>query len=210
MMTGQGQKPCILPSAGWVWGLWLLSWCLLAAGPADADVRSSLDALLNAEEVRVSAKTLHALGPTVPDLLIEVAADRAEDPLRRTRAIALMKYFPQNQRVSDFLLEAVSHPPDNPVILRSALLALGRQAKAKAVDALAPHLSSSDPLERAAAAKGLAATNDPKAKVLLERAANQEPDIGVKKIMGRLSEKMGSTSDTGAKPSTAAPLEKTR
>lgn len=210
MIMGRGRMRRMLPRAGWVWGIWLLPGCLLIGGPAEADVQSNLDALLNAEEVRVSAKTLHALGPTVPDLLIEVAADRAEDPLRRTRAIALMKYFPQHQRVSDFLHDTVTHPPDNPVILRSAMLAFGRSAKAKAVDALAPHLTASDPLERAAAAKGLAATNDPKAKVLLERAASQEQDAGVRKILGRLSDKMASAPDTGAQPSTAAPSEKTR
>ncbi len=210
MIKGRVSMRRHLPRAGWVAGLWLFTCCLWAVGPADADVRSSLDALLNAEEVRVSAKSLQALGPTVPDLLIEVAADRAEDPLRRTRAIMLMKYFPQDQQVSDFLHDTVTHPQDNPVILRSALLAFGRSAKAMAVDALAPHLAAADPLERAAAAKGLAATNDPKAKVLLERAARQEQDAGVKKILGRLSEKMTLAPTPGAEPSPAAPSEKTR
>ncbi len=210
MMKGLSTQRRTVRGARWGWGLWVLSWYLVAAWPAGADVRSSLDALLNAEEVRVSAKTLNALGPTVPDLLIEVAANKAEDPLRRARAMALMKYFPDHPGVAEFLGETVRRPPDNPVVFRSALLAFGHSAKASAVDVLAPHLSSSDPLERAAAAKGLAATKDPKAKAWLDRAAKQEQDTGVKKILGRLSERMGSAPDPGAKQPAAVPLEKTR
>lgn len=155
---------------------------------AEPDRRAALRALLSAEEVRVTPKTLSDLGSGVPQLLMEVAQNAEEDPLLRSRALSLLRHYPDEPRVAAFLEGMVNQKGLNPVLLRSALHSHGTVSRGKAVPALAPYLSSEDPLIREAAGRALAATRDQGAMAMVKQAADREGDPSVKRTLQRLAE----------------------
>ena len=155
---------------------------------AEPDTRAALRALLSAEEVTVTPKTLSDLGSGVPQLLMEVAQDAEEDPLLRSRALSLLRHYPDDPRVAAFLEGMVNQKALNPVLLRSALHSHGAVSRGKAVPALAPYLSSEDPLIREAAGRALAATKDQGAMAMVKQAADREGDPSVKQTLQRLAD----------------------
>lgn len=153
---------------------------------AEPDTRAALRALLSAEEVTVTPKTLSDMGSDVPQRLMEVAQNAEEDPLLRSRALSLLRHYPDDPRVALFLEGMVNQKGLNPVLLRSALYSHGVVSRGKAVPALAPYLSSEDPLTREAAARALTATKDQGAMAMVKQAADREGDPSVKQTLQRL------------------------
>jgi HEAT repeat protein len=155
---------------------------------AEPDTRAALRALLSAEEVTVTPKALSDMGSGAPPLLMEVAQNAEEDPLLRSRALSLLRYYPDDPRVAAFLEGMVNQKGLNPVLLRSALHSHGMVSGKKAVPALTPYLSSKDPLIREAAGRGLAATKDQEAMAMVKQAADREGDPSVKQTLQRLAD----------------------
>jgi HEAT repeat protein len=174
--------------------LWLVLVCVVAVtgcrdiARAEPDTRAALRALLSAEEVTVTSKTLSDLGSGVPQILIEVAQNTEEDPLLRSRALSLLRHYPDDPRVAAFLEAVVSQTGLDPVLLRSALHSHGAVSRGKAIPALAPYLSSEDPLIREAAGRGLVATKDQSAMAMVKEAADRERDPSVKQTLHRLAD----------------------
>jgi HEAT repeat protein len=150
---------------------------------AEPDARAALRALLSAEEVTVTPKTLSDMGSGVPQLLMEVAQNPEEDPLLRSRALSFLRHYPDDPRVAAFLEGMVNQKGLNPVLLRSALHSHGAVSRGKAVPALAPYLASEDPLIREAAGRALAATKDQGAMAMVKQAADRESDPSVKQTL---------------------------
>ncbi|MGE3152127.1 MAG: HEAT repeat domain-containing protein [Nitrospiraceae bacterium] len=175
-------------------GLFLALFCIVTVtgcrdiAQAEPDTRAALRALLSAEEVTVTPKALSDMGSGVPPLLMEVAQNAEEDPLLRSRALSLLRYYPDDPRVAAFLEGMVRQKSLNPVLLRSALHSHGTVSGQKAVSALAPYLSSDDPLIREAAGRALAATKDQGAMAMVRQAAEREDDPSVKKTFRRLAD----------------------
>ena len=74
------------------------------------------------------------------------------------------------------------------MLLRSALHSHGAVSRGKAVPALAPYLSSEDPLIREAAGRALAATKDQGAMAMVNQAAEREGDPSVKRTLQHLAD----------------------
>lgn len=185
MTTGFGRA-CIR--------LWLVLVCVLAVtgcrdiARAEPDTKAALRALLSAEEVTVRPKTLSDLGIGVPQILIEVAQNTEEDPLLRSRALSLLRHYPDDPRVAAFLEAMVGQKGLDPVLLRSALHSHAVVSRSKAIPALAPYLSSEDPLIREAAGRALVATKDQGAMAMVKQAADRESDPSVKQTLHHLAD----------------------
>lgn len=159
---------------------------------AESSARAALDALLNAEEITVSERTLLPLGNQVPSILMTIADDEGEDPLRRTRALSLLRYYSQETTVPTFLKQFSKRHHTNGLLLKPALYAWALGSDQNTVPDLAAFLSSDNPLIRHSAATALAATKDSRAQAILEQALVTEQDHTLKKELQRLSQEMRS------------------
>ncbi len=159
------------------------------AQPTQAS-REALLRMLSGYEYVPSAQDLARLGPSVPDLLMQIVKDPVAMRYHRLRALGLLRHYPDQTDVQGFLTNLLSEPnlPDG--FLRPTILTLGQTAKAKAMTTITPFLSSKDVHIREAAAKALFATGEPSIAGLLTEAAVHESEPFLKKSMEKMSREL--------------------
>ena len=122
--------------------------------------------------------------------LVNLATDRKESKLVRTRAILALRYFatPGTFRV----LRTMTFDPNEPAAVRGAAMdVLGVFSDPGVVGILKQFVLSGNPVFRLNAARGLARNGSPEACAAIQQALVRERDLDIKMKLDHLSQVCG-------------------
>lgn len=155
-----------------------------AAAGAQAPTAQQVRELLSGYEYVPSGEDLRALGPDTLRVLIELYAAPDAPPWVRLRAIAAVGHYPE-PATRTFLLAVARAEGQSDLLVREAVLALGRAFGEHAIADVRPFLSHREPVVREAAGMALGRIATPRAVDLLRARIVAERDPGVRRALDR-------------------------
>jgi HEAT repeat protein len=126
------------------------------------------------------AESLRALGDTVPQELVELAADPSLRSSLRARALHALGWFPSTETRT--VLETALQGDDK-LMARKAAYALANGWSSEAIPALGRALSSADPQLRNAAARALGNIEDKSVVSILDARLSVEDQPSVREAI---------------------------
>jgi len=133
---------------------------------AEPPPRGTVLAMLSTIERGPEADAWRRLGPETVGVLVDVYQDPSVPRILRRRAVEAAAHFP-GPATKTFLLAVAQAPGQHDLVLRTALLALGRAFGAGVVPELAEFLGHRDRDVREGAIMALAQVNTPPARAAL-------------------------------------------
>jgi len=146
--------------------------------------------MLSGYEQVPTAAQWRALGPETLRVLVDLYNDRDAPPYVRLRAVTAASSFP-SRAARTFLLAVARLPGQSDLFTREAILSLGRAFGARAIDDVAPFLSSPEPVVREGAALCLGRIGTPAAVEALRRRLTVEGHDNVRRTIARSIERSG-------------------
>ncbi|MCB9614445.1 MAG: HEAT repeat domain-containing protein [Sandaracinus sp.] len=148
-----------------------------------APSRDQVRAMLSGVDTAPSDEAWRRLGPDTLAVLVALYDDQSTPFFVRMRAVSAAAHYPTP--ATRTFLEAVARAPgQRDLIVRRAVVALGRAFGADALDSVRPYLAHPEASVREGAVKTILAMGTPAAQAALRQRAAVETDPTVRAALG--------------------------